>query len=173
MEKLKKLGGPPSDVYYPYWPGFVMHPAFMVKEDWINRALRRVGDDPNILERERKAYFETQRRWQQEQEEIAKFYQQHPELLMKPMDFSMPPPLPAQAATSSSDGIANPLRQIRYPSNSPPSDFDGHQVALHRAAAFAAAAAAASHSHAAVVPTHSTTEDMSDDNHPVNECPQQ
>lgn len=36
MEKLKKLGGPPSDVYYPYWPGFIMHPAFLEKEDWIN-----------------------------------------------------------------------------------------------------------------------------------------
>jgi hypothetical protein len=80
-EKLKKLGGPPSDVYYPYWPGFVMHPAFMQKEDWMNMTLRPTGLDPDVLEQERQRYFEAQRRWQQEQEEIAALLQEHPELL--------------------------------------------------------------------------------------------
>lgn len=80
-EKLKKLGGPPSDVYYPYWPGFVMHPAFLQKEDWANMTLRPTGLDPDVLEQERQRYFEAQRRWQQEQEKIAALLQEHPELL--------------------------------------------------------------------------------------------
>lgn len=80
-EKLKKLGGPPSDVYYPYWPGVIMHPAFMQKEDWTNMTLRPTGLDPDVLEQERQRYFEAQRRWQQEQEEIAALLQEHPELL--------------------------------------------------------------------------------------------
>jgi hypothetical protein len=80
-EKLKKLGGPPSDVYYPYWPGFVGHPAFMQKEDWINMALRPTPTDPNILEQERRRYEEAQRLWQQEQQQIAELLKEHPELL--------------------------------------------------------------------------------------------
>lgn len=60
QEKLKKLGGPPSDVYQPYWPGFNPHPAFSLKEDWFSMPLNQI--DPSVVVQERKLAEEAEQR---------------------------------------------------------------------------------------------------------------
>lgn len=54
QEKLKQLGGPPSDVYHPWWNGIPLnHPAFSLTEDWQHFELR----PQERLAQERLNYF--------------------------------------------------------------------------------------------------------------------
>ncbi|XP_049851564.1 uncharacterized protein LOC126326228 [Schistocerca gregaria] len=74
QEKLKKLGGPPSDIYHPWSNGMhLQHPVFTQKEDWQNHELRPVREDPYLsaIGRERLDYILAQQRWKQEQLLIA------------------------------------------------------------------------------------------------------
>lgn len=69
QEKLKKLGGPPSDVYYPWWNGVSLnHPAFQQKEDWANVELRPHQD---LLARERLNYLLNMQRFKMEQSRLS------------------------------------------------------------------------------------------------------
>lgn len=64
QEALKKLGGPPSDVYHPWFNGvFINHPAFHLKEDWGNIELRPHED---LIARERLNYVMMMQRYKME-----------------------------------------------------------------------------------------------------------
>lgn len=64
QEKLKQLGGPPSDVYHPWWNGTSLnHPAFSQKEDWQHFELR----PQERLAQERLNYFLMMQRYRVEQ----------------------------------------------------------------------------------------------------------
>lgn len=67
QEKLKQLGGPPSDVYHPWLHGTPSnHPAFQQKEDWQSFELR----PQERLARERLNYFVMMQRHRMEQSEL-------------------------------------------------------------------------------------------------------
>lgn len=73
QEKLKQLGGPPSDVYHPWWNGMpVNHPAFAEKEDWQSFELR----PQELLAHERLNYFLMMRRYRLEQRGLDETPQQ-------------------------------------------------------------------------------------------------
>lgn len=68
QEKLKQLGGPPSDVYHPWWNGIPLnHPAFSQKEDWQHFELR----PQERLAHERLNYFLTMQRYRVEQNGLS------------------------------------------------------------------------------------------------------
>lgn len=68
QEKLKQLGGPPSDVYHPWWNGIPLnHPAFSLKEDWQHFELR----PQERLAHERLNYIVMQQRHRAEQSSLS------------------------------------------------------------------------------------------------------
>lgn len=68
QEKLKQLGGPPSDVYHPWWNGIPLnHPAFSLKEDWQHFELR----PQERLAHERLNYIVMQQRHRAEQSSLG------------------------------------------------------------------------------------------------------
>lgn len=80
QEKLKQLGGPPSDVYPPWWNGTPLnHPAFQQKEDWQSFELR----PQERLARERLNYFLMMQRYRLEQSELV---QPHPSMVPPHVD---------------------------------------------------------------------------------------
>lgn len=85
QEKLKKLGGPPSDVYRPWWNGINLnHPAFQAKEDWVNFELR----PQEMLAKERLDYLLTQQRYKLEQLRIAEASRRPSQQMARQMDSS-------------------------------------------------------------------------------------
>jgi len=78
QEKLKQLGGPPSDVYPPWWNGTPLnHPAFQQKEDWQSFELR----PQERLARERLNYFLMMQRYRLEQSELLQEMPPHPSMV--------------------------------------------------------------------------------------------